>query len=74
MIFVDVYDFYLVIVQVERNRVVRPVAFIVVNGALVVTVNQLARSGQRVDLVWVDRFADLFDQDLNVITMGFGGH
>jgi hypothetical protein len=74
VVFVDVYDFYLVIVQVERNRVVGPVAFIVVNGALVVTVNQLARTGQRVDLAWVDRFADLFDQNLNVITMGFVDH
>jgi hypothetical protein len=74
VVFVDVYDFYLMIVQVERNRVVRPVAFIVVNGALVVTVNQLARTGQRVNLAWVDRFANLFDQNLNVITMGFVNH
>jgi hypothetical protein len=74
VVFVDIHDFDFVIVQVERNRVVRPVAFIVINGALVVTVNQLARSSQRVDLARVDRFADLFDQNLHVVTMSFVGH
>ncbi len=70
MILVEVDDLDLVVHVVERDRVVRPVQLVVIDGALVVAVHELARPGQRVDLAGIDLLADLLDQDPDVIPLG----
>ena len=71
VVLVEVDDLNLVIDVVERNRIVRPVEFVVVDRALVVAVHELARSGERIDLAGVDLLTDLLDQDPNIVALGF---
>src|SRR5271165_3213211 len=56
--------------MVERNWVVRPVQFIIIHGALVVAVRELAGTGQRIDFARIDLLTDLFDQDPDVVPLG----
>ena len=71
VILVEIDDLDLVVDMIEWDRIVGPVKFVEVHRALVMAVNQLARSGEGVDLAWVDLFADLFDQDADVVALGF---
>src|SRR5262245_48358948 len=70
MVLVDIDHFDLVIDVIEWDRVVRPVELVVIDGALVVAVDELARACERVDLARVDLLADLLDEDADVVPLG----
>src|SRR5947208_14978285 len=70
VVLVEVDDFHLVIDVIERDRVIRPVELVVVDGALVVAMDELARAGERVDLAGVDLVADLLDEDADAVPLG----
>src|SRR5260370_34878601 len=71
MVLVEVDDLDIVIDVVERYGIIRPVELVVIDGALVMAVNKLARAGQRIDLAGIDLLADLLDQDPDVVALGF---
>jgi hypothetical protein len=68
VILVEVNDFDLMIDVVERDRIIRPVQLVVIDRALVVTVDKLAGSGQRIDLGWIDLLTDFLDQLLRWVS------
>src|SRR6056297_184561 len=69
IVLVDVNDLDSGIPGIEGNRIVRPVHLVEVDRALVVAVDQFARTCQGVDLAWVDRLADLLNHEPGIVPL-----
>ncbi len=68
-ILIDINDFDFVIDVIERDGVVRPIQLVVINRALVVSMDELAGTGQRVVFHRIGLVDHLLDHDADVVSL-----